>query len=63
MEDQAIIAQQRDRAVTPGQQASLYPVGSSRYPNYAKVKKAWRCTFILLCIHGVVIGRKGMLVG
>jgi hypothetical protein len=62
MEDQAIIAQQRDRAVTPGQQASLYPVGSSRYPNYAKVKKAWRCTFILLCIHGVVIRRKGKFI-
>ena len=63
MEDQAFIAPQRDHAVTPSQQASLHPVGSSRYPNSAKVKKAWRSTFILLlCIHGVVIRRKGKFI-
>jgi hypothetical protein len=63
MEDHAVIAPQRDHAVTPSQQASLYPVGSSRYPNIIKVKKAWRCTFnLLLCIHDVVIRRKGKFI-
>jgi len=62
-EDKAIIAAQQDHAVTPSQQSSLYPVGSSRYPNSVKVKKAWRCTFsLLLCIPGVVIRRKGKFI-
>jgi len=63
MEDHAIIAPQRDHAVTPGQHASLYPVGSSRYPNSARVKKAWRSTFSLrLCIRAVVIRCKGRFI-
>ena len=63
MEDQATVAPQRNHAITPSQQASLYPVGSSPYPDTAKVKKAWRYTFsLLLCIRGVVIRRKGKFI-
>jgi len=62
-EDQAITAPLQDQAVTPSQQESLYPVGSSRYPDSVKVKKAWRCSFSLLqCIRGVVIRRKGKFI-